>query len=89
MMGDDDSGSLDSDSDLILDGENGALGGPGSLGGVGNLLDSDEDDDDEDDDELEVNEMAAETLKNRKSAKPGAAPSGPPTGAAVNSDDDF
>merc|ERR1719422_2173916 len=55
MMGgnnpEDDEGSLDSDSDLILDGEN------------------DSEDSDEDDEELEVNEMAAETLKARKSAR--------------------
>ena len=81
MMGgtEDDSGSLDSDSDLILDGE------AGGVGAVAGMMDSDDDDD-----ELEVNEMAAESLKNRKSAKVTAA------GAAIgnaagglNSDDDF
>ena len=47
----------------------------------------DSDDDDDDDDELEVNEMAAETLKNRKSAKPnGSTVRAADTG---NSDDDF
>ena len=89
MMGDgeDDSASLDSDSDLgLLDG---ADGGPVG-GGMGVMLDSDEDDDDDDDDELEVNQMAAETLKNRKSAKPmanGAVVSA--AAAGFNSDDDF
>ena len=76
MMGgtEDDSGSLDSDSDLILDGEAGAVGGA--------MMDSDDDDD-----ELEVNEMAAESLKNRKSAKVTA---GAALGnAAGDSDDDF
>jgi len=78
--GEDDSGSLDSDSDLILDGENAAGVGAG-------MMDSDLDDDDEDDDdELEVNDMAAETLKNRKSAKPPLANTVKPD---VNSDDDF
>ena len=79
MMGDaeDDSGSLDSDSDLILDGDGGAAAASGIM---------DSDDEDEDDDELEVNEMAAETLKNRKSAKPNGSTV---TAAAVNSDDDF
>ena len=73
-MGEDDSGSLDSDSDLILDGENAANA---------NLMDSDEDDEEE----LEVNEMAAETLKNRKSAKPGQVPN--PSNIPADSDDDF
>ena len=50
------------------------------------MMDSDLDDDDDDDDELEVNDMAAETLKNRKSAKP---PLANAVNAAVNSDDDF
>lgn len=63
-----DSGSLDSDSDLILDGENAA---------------SNSDTDDDDEDELEINEMAAESLKNRKSAKPKTAVTN------NNSDDDF
>jgi hypothetical protein len=70
--GDDDSASLDSDSDLILDGEAAAS----------NIMDSDDEDDD-DDEELEVNDMAAESLKNRKSAKP------PTAATAGNSDDDF
>ena len=35
---------------------------------------------------FQVNEMAAETLKNRKSAKPNGSTV---TAAAVNSDDDF
>jgi len=48
MTGLEDEDSLDSDSDMLLDGDTG---------------DSDEDE------ELEVNEMAAESLKNRKSAK--------------------
>ena len=79
MMGDaeDDSGSLDSDSDLILDGDGGAAAASGIM---------DSDDEDDDDDELEVNEMAAETLKNRKSAKPNGSTV---TAATVNSDDDF
>merc|ERR1719479_150579 len=46
MTGLEDDDSLDSDSDMLLDG-----------------------DDSDDDEELEVNETAAETLKNRKSAK--------------------
>jgi hypothetical protein len=71
--GDDDSASLDSDSDLILDGEAAAS----------NIMDSDDEDDDDDDEELEVNDMAAESLKNRKSAKP------PTAATAGNSDDDF
>ena len=87
MMGDaeDDSGSLDSDSDLILDGDGGAGAAGGGIGASG-IMDSDDEDDD--DDELEVNEMAAETLKNRKSAKPNGSTV---TAAAVNSDadDDF
>ena len=72
MGGDNDSGSLDSDSDLILDGEAG---------------DSDEDDDD---DELEVNDMAADALKNRKSAKPTAksAVSNSQSGIGAGSDND-
>ena len=61
MTGFDDEDSLDSDSDMLLDGDTG---------------------DSEDDDELEVNEMAAESLKNRKSAKL-AKP------IENNSDDDF
>ena len=70
MLGDgNDSASIDSDSDIILDAENG---------------DSDEEEDDE---ELEVNEMAAETLRNRRSVKP------PPTAsngqATIPDDDDF
>lgn len=69
--GDEDSGSLDSDSDLILDGPN-----------QGSNLDTD---DDEDDEELEVNEMAAESLKARKSAKDKMAAQS----AVNNSDDDF
>ena len=73
----DDSGSLDSDSDLILDGEAGAVGGA--------LMDSD----DEDDDELEVNEMAAESLKNRKSAKVTAGAAIGNAAGGGNSDDDF
>jgi len=48
MTGFEDEDSLDSDSDMLLDGDTG---------------------DSEDDEELEVNEMAAESLKNRKSAK--------------------
>ena len=55
---DDEDDSLDSDSDLILDGGNENVGDQ-----------DDTEDDDDDDDELEVNEMAAESLKNRKSAK--------------------
>lgn len=70
--GDDDSGSLDSDSDLILDGQAAAKSG----------LDTDDDDDEE----LEVNEMASESLKNRKSAKP---PIGNSANHGGNSDDDF
>ena len=58
---DDDDDSLDSDSDMLLDGDTG---------------------DSDDDEELEVNEMAAESLKNRKSAKL-AKP------IDHNSDDDF
>ena len=53
------------------------------------MMDSDLDDDDDEedeDDELEVNDMAAETLKNRKSAKPPLANAVKPD---VNSDDDF
>ena len=61
MTGFDDEDSLDSDSDMLLDGDTG---------------------DSDDDDELEVNEMAAESLKNRKSAKPVKA-------VEHNSDDDF
>ena len=49
------------------------------------MMDSDLDDED-DDDELEVNDMAAETLKNRKSAKP---PLKNTVNTAVDSDDDF
>ena len=48
MTGFEDEDSLDSDSDMLLDGDTG---------------------DSEDDEELEVNELAAESLKNRKSAK--------------------
>ena len=48
MTGFEDEDSLDSDSDMLLDGDTG---------------------DSEDEEELEVNEMAAESLKNRKSAK--------------------
>ena len=71
MMGaGDDEDSLESDSDLILDGDN--VDGEGT----------NDDDDDSDDDELEVNEMAAESLKNRKSAKVR-------NQAGNNSDDDF
>ena len=61
MTGLEDDDSLDSDSDMLLDG----------------------DDSEDDDDELEVNETAAETLKNRKSAKLKA-----PI-VDNNSDDDF
>ena len=61
MTGLEDDDSLDSDSDMLLDGDSN---------------DSDEDD------ELEVNEAAAETLKNRKSAKLAKA-------IDNNSDDDF
>merc|ERR1719277_1744693 len=50
---DDDGDSLDSDSDDLL------------IGGA----DNDDEVGDSDEDELEVNEMAAEALKNRKSAK--------------------
>ena len=53
---------------------------------MGSDLDDDDDEDDDDDDELEVNDMAAETLKNRKSAKPPLANTVKPD---VNSDDDF
>lgn len=85
--GDDDSGSLDSDSDLILDGGGAENAAGGAVGGAAaNMMDSDEDDDDE----LEVNEMAAETLKNRKSAKPSnGVLNGANAAAAINSDDDF
>ena len=48
MTGLEDEDRLDSDSDMLLDGDTG---------------------DSEDNEELEVNEMAAESLKNRKSAK--------------------
>ncbi len=63
MTGLEDDDSLDSDSDMLLDGDS---------------------NDSDDDDELEVNEAAAETLKNRKSAKLAKA-------AIIdnNSDDDF
>ena len=61
MTGLEDEDSLDSDSDMLLDGDS---------------ADSD------DDDELEVNETAAETLKNRKSAKLAKT-------IDHNSDDDF
>lgn len=60
MNGLEDEDSLDSDSDMLLDG----------------------DEDDSDDEELEVNEKAAESLKNRKSAKLAKA-------LENNSDDDF
>jgi hypothetical protein len=61
MTGFEDEDSLDSDSDMLLDGDTG---------------------DSEDDEELEVNEMAAESLKNRKSAKLAKV-------IDNNSDDDF
>eukprot|EP00090_Calanus_glacialis_P001691 TRINITY_DN11217_c0_g1_i1.p1 TRINITY_DN11217_c0_g1~~TRINITY_DN11217_c0_g1_i1.p1 ORF type:complete len:435 (+),score=171.25 TRINITY_DN11217_c0_g1_i1:48-1352(+) len=61
MTGLEDEDSLDSDSDMLLDGDTG---------------------DSEDDEELEVNEMAAESLKNRKSAKLAKV-------IDNNSDDDF
>ena len=67
----------------------------------GDSLDSDSEDlildgatngEDTDDDELEVNEMAAESLKNRKSAKikaaAAAAGGSVPGGAVMESDDD-
>jgi hypothetical protein len=69
--GEDDSGSLDSDSDLILD---------GGEHHESNLEDNEEDDSDE----LEVNEMASEALKNRKSARQKTA-----VAARANSDEDF
>ena len=108
MMGDaeDDSGSLDSDSDLILDGDAGAAASgkaiPFANISISDVVRSkpspfaisfhiigimDTDDDDDDDDELEVNEMAAESLKNRKSAKPNGSTLA--AAAAGNSDDDF
>ena len=62
MTGLEDDDSLDSDSDMLLDGDS---------------------NDSDDDDELEVNEAAAETLKNRKSAKLARA------AVENNSDDDF
>ena len=61
MTGFEDEDSLDSDSDMLLDGDTG---------------------DSEDDEELEVNETAAESLKNRKSAKLAKV-------IDNNSDDDF
>ena len=61
MTGLEDDDSLDSDSDMLLDGDS---------------------NDSDDDDELEVNEAAAETLKNRKSAKLAKV-------IDNNSDDDF
>ena len=61
MTGFEDEDSLDSDSDVLLDGDTG---------------------DSEDDDKLEVNEMAVESLKNRKSAKLAKAKDN-------NSNDDF
>lgn len=73
--------SLESDSDLVLGGVGVDQGGN---------LDTDDDEDD-DGEELEVNEMAAETLKNRKSAlqRAQANVSAIAPGASIGSDDDF
>ena len=76
MTGLEDDDSLDSDSDMLLDGES-------HKGLCYCLNDFSGDEDDSDDDELEVNEKAAESLKNRKSAKLTKMP------IDNNSDDDF